>query len=81
MRHDDPRTDGSHLVLIRMADAVAEAHPVTGMSVHRSWWVAKNKVLATEANGRNLALQLQGDIWATVARSRVAEVRRWLSGT
>ncbi|WP_461344202.1 LytTR family DNA-binding domain-containing protein [Brevundimonas sp. GN22] len=51
------------------------------MSVHRSWWVAKNKVLATEANGRNLALQLQGDIWATVARSRVAEVRRWLSST
>lgn len=69
---------GSHLVLIRMADAIAETRPVEGMSIHRSWWVAKDMVKSSEANGRNLTLHLHADLSATVARSRVAEVRRWL---
>ncbi|WP_292051357.1 LytTR family DNA-binding domain-containing protein [Brevundimonas sp. UBA5866] len=69
---------GSHLVLMRMADAIAETRPVEGMSIHRSWWVAKDMVRTAEAKGRNLTLHLHTDLCATVARSRVALVRQWL---
>ncbi len=70
---------GSHLVLIRMADAVNEAASVDGYSVHRSWWVARDAVQEAKASGRTLTLALEGGLVVPVARSRVAEVKRWLA--
>jgi hypothetical protein len=41
----DIRTDrGGTLLLMRLADAIAETNVVDGLQIHRSHWVAKNAV-------------------------------------
>ena len=39
-------TAGTHMLLMRMRDAVAEVGDVAGEQVHRSWWVARDAVAA-----------------------------------
>ncbi len=71
---------GSDLVLMRMRDAVAELDGLDGAQVHRSWWVARDAVVGTRRDGRNVRLRLAGGLEAPVARGNVAELkeRGWL---
>ncbi|WP_297801057.1 LytTR family DNA-binding domain-containing protein [uncultured Brevundimonas sp.] len=72
-------TDAGHeLVLMRLADAIAETAPVEGQQVHRSWWVAKQAIKAAEMEGRTLMLKLERNIQIPVARNRISAVRDWL---
>ena len=66
---------GSELVLMRLADAIAETAPVEGLQVHRSWWVARDAVQRIERNSRTLRLSLDNGITAPVARNHAARVR------
>jgi hypothetical protein len=72
---------GSHLVLATLQQAIAALGPVSGLQVHRSWWVADRVVCGAVAEGRNVRLRLSGGITAPVARSFVAAVRSrgWLA--
>lgn len=70
---------GSHLLLIRMNDAVAETAPEDGYWVHRSWWVAKAAVKEMEAAGRRIELRLSNGLLVPVARTRGPQVRQWLA--
>ncbi|HEX8214638.1 MAG TPA: LytTR family DNA-binding domain-containing protein [Allosphingosinicella sp.] len=67
--------NGSVLVLMRLADAIAELEGVEGMQVHRSWWVALDAVAGTLRRGQRLALVLSNAAEVPVSRSHAAAVR------
>ena len=71
---------GSDLLLMRFADAVAEAEGIPGLRVHRSWWVARAAVASARPEGRRAVLTLTNGLSAPVTREAVPEVRRagWL---
>lgn len=71
--------DGSTLILLRMADAVALIDPRLGAQVHRRWWVADAAVTAMRTEGHKLSLFLVdntvvpvGRTFAAVAKARFA---------
>jgi hypothetical protein len=67
---------GQDLILLRMADAVAELECQAGMQVHRSWWVARAGIAdARRADGR-ATLTLKDGAEAPVSRTYAAELRR-----
>lgn len=72
---------GSHLILMRMRDAVEELDGIDGAQVHRSWWVARAAVRDVTREGRNVRLILARGVEAPVARSKVTalEDAGWLS--
>jgi DNA-binding LytR/AlgR family response regulator len=66
---------GSDLILMRLADAVAELDGIEGAQTHRSWWVAKGAVTdAKRADGRAV-LTLKTGIEAPVSRSYAGALR------
>jgi hypothetical protein len=71
---------GSDLLLMRFADAVAEAEGIDGLRVHRSWWVARDAVAAARAEGRRATLSLKTGLAVPVTRECVPEIRKagWL---
>jgi hypothetical protein len=71
---------GSDLILIPLKEAIAELQDVEGMQVHRSWWVARDAVADTVANGRNLGLRLTNGLDVPVSRASVAKLKAagWL---
>lgn len=73
---------GSHLVLMRLSDAIAEMDGVEGLRVHRSWWVARKAVRSAHLNGRGGRLTLHDGLQAPVARSALSTVRAagWTRG-
>ena len=66
---------GSHLVLMRLRDAMAYLSDVEGRQVHRSWWVARLAVEDVKRDGRNVRLVLSGGLEAPVARAQVSELK------
>lgn len=73
-------TRGDTLVLMRMADAVAELEGLDGLRVHRSWWAARDAVTAVERSGRSVTLVLSNGLTVPVARDRLPQLREsgWL---
>lgn len=67
---------GSPLILLRLADAVAELDGIEGARVHRSWWVAKAAVADTARRGAAVELKLKNGAVAPVSRSQAAALRR-----
>ncbi|MEQ1540070.1 MAG: LytTR family DNA-binding domain-containing protein [Sphingorhabdus sp.] len=47
---------GNTLILMRFRDALNEVAGVSGIQVHRSWWVASSHVVKLTRSGRNLEL-------------------------
>lgn len=69
---------GSALLLMRMRDAVAELDNVEGAQVHRSWWIARDGVRATERQGRRMQITLTNGLQVPVARERYLSSPAWL---
>lgn len=71
---------GSTLILMRLADAVAELDGVDGLRIHRSWWVARGAVNGIVRRERSIGLCLSNGIEAPVARTMVPVLRQagWL---
>ena len=67
---------GSELLLIRLADAIAELDGAKGMQVHRSWWVATEHVVSAIREGDRLVLQMSDGTRVPVSRTHRASVRR-----
>jgi hypothetical protein len=66
---------GSDLILLRLADAVAELEGLEGAQTHRSWWVAREAVQeARRADGRAV-LTLRNGVQAPVSRRYAAALR------
>jgi len=66
---------GSDLILMRLADAVAELEGLEGAQTHRSWWVAKKAVRAARRGHNRAVLELPGDIEAPVSRTYVSALK------
>ncbi len=72
----DVHTDkGSTLILMRFADAIAEAEPVEGLRIHRSHWVATAEVAQSVRVGGRLMLKVKDGALLPVSRSYVEAVR------
>lgn len=73
-------TLGDTLILLRMADAVADLAQVDGLRVHRSWWAARHAVVAVDRQGRSATLTLTNGLTVPVARDRLPQLRErgWL---
>lgn len=56
------------LILLRLRDAIAELGSTQGLQVHRSWWVARDSIVSTAREGRNLTLKLANGITVPVSR-------------
>ena len=68
-------TEGSDLVLMRFADAVAELEGADGMRVHRSYWVAREHVTGSERINGRPTLHLTGGHKVPVSRTYLLQVR------
>ena len=72
---------GSDLVLMRMLDACDLLANAPGARVHRSWWVARTSVVASQSRGGRLFLTLPSGLEAPVNRAMQNEIRSkgWLT--
>ncbi len=66
---------GSDLILMRLADAVAELDGIEGAQTHRSWWVAKAAVQDARRGDGRAVLTLKSGIEAPVSRSYAGSLR------
>jgi len=69
-------SNGSSLVLFRLADAAAALEGHEGARVHRSWWVARAAVTGATRRGAQTVLKLQNGVEAPVSRSQATALRR-----
>ncbi|WP_428392238.1 LytTR family DNA-binding domain-containing protein [Lichenicoccus sp.] len=65
----------SRLVLMPMHQAIGDLGEVPGLRVHRSWWVARDAVVATTRHGRNVRLRLANGVEAPVSRANIVSLR------
>ncbi len=66
---------GQDLILLRLADAVAELEGIEGAQVHRSWWVAREAIAdARRSDGRAL-LTLKDGSQVPVSRTYAKTLR------
>jgi hypothetical protein len=66
---------GSDLILMRLADAVAELEGLEGAQTHRSWWVAKAAVTDAKRGDGRAVLTLKDGAEAPVSRSYAPALR------
>jgi len=69
-------TERTEMLLLRLSDAITEMEPLEGMQVHRSWWVARDAILAPKRDGRNLRLALSGGLEVPVSRANVTKLKQ-----
>lgn len=72
---------GSELILMRLADAVAELDGTAGARTHRSWWVARDAVADIQTEAGRISLRLSNNLLVPVSRNNRAALLRdgWLS--
>ena len=71
-------TAGSAVLLMRIADAVAELGD-RGMQVHRSYWVAYAHAIRLRRRDHRMLLRLTGDHEVPVSRSYLRRVREYIA--
>lgn len=72
-------TTGKKLVRMRMREAIAQMQGQDGLSVHRSYWVAKDAIEALQKSGGKHFLLLSNGDKIPVAASKLAAVKKALS--
>src|SRR5205085_7473043 len=66
---------GQDLILLRLADAVAELEGIEGAQVHRSWWIARDAVTAAERGDGRATLTLKDGAQVPVSRTYAGLLR------
>ncbi len=66
---------GQDLILMRLSDAVRELEGIEGAQTHRSWWVARDAVTATERGDGRATLTLKGGTMVPVSRAYAKTLR------
>jgi len=67
---------GQDLILLRLADAVAELEGLEGAQVHRSWWVAREAVTDIRRGDGRATLTLKDGAQVPVSRTYAAVLRQ-----
>jgi hypothetical protein len=68
-------TRGTHLVLLRLSDAIRETGTVPGLRVHRSHWVARDAVASARREGDRAILTLRDGREVPVSRANLPALR------
>jgi DNA-binding LytR/AlgR family response regulator len=66
---------GQDLILLRLADAIAELEGIEGAQTHRSWWVAKAAVSQVERGDGRATLTLKDGAEVPVSRGFARQLR------
>lgn len=66
---------GSDLILMRLADALAELEGLEGAQTHRSWWVARDAVRDVARGDGRATLTLDGGLSVPVSRRHARALR------
>jgi len=66
---------GQDLILMRLADAIAELEGIEGAQVHRSWWVARDAITDAKRGDGRATLTLKGGAEAPVSRTYAGYLR------
>jgi hypothetical protein len=66
---------GQDLILLRLADAVAELEGIEGAQTHRSWWVAREAVTDARRGDGRAVLSLTNGVEAPVSRAYARALR------
>lgn len=66
---------GQDLILLRLADAVAELEGIEGMQVHRSWWVARDAITNARRGDGRATLTLKDGAEVPVSRTYAGQLR------
>ena len=66
---------GQDLVLLRLADAIAELQGIEGMQVHRSWWVAREAIAEAKRGDGRATLTLKDGAEVPVSRTYAGLLR------
>ena len=66
---------GQDLVLLRLADAIAELQGIEGMQVHRSWWVARDAIADAKRGDGRATLTLKDGAEVPVSRTYAGLLR------
>jgi hypothetical protein len=66
---------GQDLILLRLADAIAELEGLEGAQTHRSWWVAKTAVASVERGDGRATLTLTDGAEVPVSRGFAKQLR------
>lgn len=61
-------TQGNHMMLMRMKDALLELQDYHGLQVHRSWWVAIDEVVDAKKFSRKATLTMSNDMQVPVSQ-------------
>lgn len=71
---------GQDLILLRLADAVAELEGIEGAQVHRSWWVARDAIAdARRGDGRaTLTLKDGSEVPVSRTYAKLLRDRGWI---
>jgi DNA-binding LytR/AlgR family response regulator len=71
---------GQDLILLRLADAIAELEGIEGAQVHRSWWVARDAIADAKRGDGRATLTLKDGAEAPVSRTyaRLLRERGWI---
>jgi len=72
---------GEHLILMRLGDVEGLAKPLTGLSPHRSWWVAEQGVADVRRDNGKMMVTLKDGSKVPVSRAGAARVKAagWLA--
>lgn len=70
---------GELLTFARLGDAIALAHPITGLQVHRTCWVADRAIRGFRRTGHTGILNLSNGTETPVSRTHVRAVEQRLS--
>jgi hypothetical protein len=65
---------GDELILMRMRDAVAELEGFDGMQVHRSFWVARKRIVSVRRAGERGLLTMSNGLEIPVSRTRFRQL-------
>jgi len=66
---------GQDLILMRLADAVAELEGIEGAQVHRSWWVARDAITDAKRGDGRATLTLKDGAEVPVSRTYAGILR------
>jgi hypothetical protein len=71
---------GQDLILLRLADAIAELDGIEGAQVHRSWWVARDAIVDAQRGDGRATLTLKDGAEVPVSRTfaRTLREKRWI---
>lgn len=68
-------SEGDDLILMRLSDAIKEVDGITGLSPHRSWWVAEGGVKSAHKADGKITLILRNSVEAPVSRNNAKAVK------